>query len=43
MKDADEESYSIEFLRELIVLRYEKRVSHLDAINELPLYPNEVC
>lgn len=29
------------FLRELLVSRHERRVSQLDALNEMPLYPTE--
>lgn len=30
-----------EFLRELLISRHERRVSQLDALNEMPLYPTE--
>lgn len=29
------------FLRELLISRHERRVSQLDALNEMPLYPTE--
>uniref|UniRef100_A0A1B0GP02 RNA helicase aquarius N-terminal domain-containing protein n=1 Tax=Phlebotomus papatasi TaxID=29031 RepID=A0A1B0GP02_PHLPP len=30
-----------EFLRELLISRHERRVSQLEALNEMPLYPTE--
>lgn len=30
-----------QFLRELLISRHERRVSQLDALNEMPLYPTE--
>lgn len=30
-----------DFLRELLISRHERRVSQLDALNEMPLYPTE--
>lgn len=29
----------VEFLRELLISRHERRVSQLDALNDMPLYP----
>ena len=41
-KSADNlESYSYEFLMELLIFRHEKRDSQLQALNEMPLYPTE--
>ncbi|XP_060536471.1 RNA helicase aquarius isoform X2 [Cylas formicarius] len=42
----DEEKYDWirldeDFLRELLISRHEKRVSQLEALNEMPLYPTE--
>eukprot|EP00906_Rhabdomonas_costata_P018529 RCo027049 len=35
------EEQRLDFLLEVLLLHHEKRVSQLDAINALPLYPNE--
>lgn len=42
--DADSEKFQwhrtdVEFLRELLISRHERRVSQLDALNDMPLYP----
>lgn len=42
--DADSEKFKwhrtdVEFLRELLISRHERRVSQLDALNDMPLYP----
>lgn len=31
--------HDVEFLRELLISRHERRVSQLDALNDMPLYP----
>ncbi|XP_076284506.1 RNA helicase aquarius isoform X1 [Lasioglossum baleicum] len=33
--------YDIEFLRELLISRHERRASQLEELNEMPLYPTE--
>ncbi|XP_045466067.1 RNA helicase aquarius [Harmonia axyridis] len=33
--------FDVEFLRELLISRHEKRISQLEALNEMPLYPTE--
>lgn len=33
----------VEFLRELLISRHERRVSQLDALNDMPLYPTGLC
>lgn len=33
----------VEFLQELLISRHERRVSQLDALNDMPLYPTGLC
>jgi intron-binding protein aquarius len=37
----DKEQYPTDFLLELLVSRHERRLSQIEAINEMPLYPTE--
>ncbi len=40
-EEGKENTYSTEFLIELLVSRHERRPSQLEALNEMPLYPTE--
>ncbi|KAF3427637.1 hypothetical protein E2986_08383 [Frieseomelitta varia] len=40
-KDENWYRYDIEFLRELLISRHERRASQLEELNEMPLYPTE--
>ncbi|XP_067939363.1 RNA helicase aquarius-like [Watersipora subatra] len=40
-EDNAKNHYSKEFIMDLMVFRFERRVSQLEAINEMPLYPTE--
>lgn len=37
----EKESITRNFMIEIIISQFEKRISHLDAINEMAIYPNE--
>ncbi|XP_062502366.1 RNA helicase aquarius-like [Corticium candelabrum] len=37
----EKETYSTNFLVELLVSRHERRISQIEALNEMPLYPTE--
>ncbi|EDV21748.1 uncharacterized protein TRIADDRAFT_30088, partial [Trichoplax adhaerens] len=39
--EKDDEQYSKKYLIELLIYKYERRLSQLDAINDMPLYPTE--
>ncbi|XP_033355690.1 RNA helicase aquarius [Bombus vosnesenskii] len=40
-KDENWYRYDIDFLRELLISRHERRASQLEELNEMPLYPTE--
>ncbi|CAM9839047.1 unnamed protein product [Lampetra fluviatilis] len=41
LSDGESSSYSKEFLVEMMVSRHERRISQIQALNEMPLYPTE--
>ncbi|KAL1258409.1 hypothetical protein QQF64_011653, partial [Cirrhinus molitorella] len=42
LPDGEDTSYDKEFLLELLVSRHERRISQIEQLNQMPLYPTEI-